>query len=80
MDAGTLDLELLALARLADAGVPPALRATLAASLPTPRAALAAARLIEAGVEVSVLLDALAVGADLALVLLALDHMAEEGP
>ena len=75
-----LDLELLALCRLAEAGVEPALRASLVASLPTPRAALAAARLVEAGVEPTVLLDALAVGADLALVLLTLDHMAGEGP
>jgi hypothetical protein len=80
MDAGTLDLELLALARLAEAGVEPALRCALAAALPTPRAALAAARLVEAGVEAAVLLDALAVGGDLALVLLTLDQLAGEGP
>ena len=80
MDAAMLDLELLALARLAEAGVPPALRATLAAALPSPRAALAAARLVESGVEPTVMLDALAVGGDLALVLLTLDHLAEEGP
>lgn len=79
MEAATLDIELFALCRLAEAGVPPALRVELAATLPTPASAFAAARLVEAGVPPDVLLDACRVGADLGLVVAVLDQLAAGG-